>query len=429
MQLSFQQVRWSMMITLSVSLLISFFHRFAIGVVAEDLQRELLLNAAMLSNLGAAYFYVYGLLQLPVGFFIDSLGPKRLTFYGMILAAAGSLVFAMAPGYGWALAGRILVTTGVSGIFLSILKIQSIWFEPRYFSLLAGLVSSVGNLGAVLAQAPLAAAAANWGWRSVFLGLCLLSFAAAAAIGIFVHDRPESKGFLALYPYRKASGRNLMDGLRQVLRNGYTWAALFGFAGLMGTNMALGGVWGVSYLSHVHGFGREAAAGLMLWMTIGLLCGSPTVGYIAGRIGRVRPLIVTGSSIALLIYGLLWWAPTMPTWLWSLLFLVLGLSAITFILCFTSTKEANALEYSGIATSVVNFGGFTISAIISLLMGLALDKTWDGTLVGSTPIYSLASYRLAFGVLLVFNVMGWIASFFLYERGRAKPAKTELETD
>lgn len=411
------------MVTLSLALLISFFHRFAIGVVAEDLQSELVLSAAMLSNLGAAYFYVYGILQLPVGFFIDGFGPRRLTLVGMILAAVGSFLFAVAPGYAVALTGRILVTIGVSGIFLSALKIQSVWFEARYFSLLAGLLSSVGNLGGVLAQAPLAAAAAAWGWRTVFMGLGLVSLAAAAAIALLVHDRPESKEFTPIHPYQKADRQSLLNGLQQVVRNRYTWFALFGFAGLMGANMAVGGVWGVSYLSHVHGFSRETAAGLMLWMTLGLLLGSPLVGYAAGRMGRVRPMISGGSTIALVIYVLLWWAPTMPIWLWSVTFLILGLSAITFILCFTSTKEANPLAYSGIATSVVNFGAFLISALISLLMGAALDRTWDGTIVGSSPVYDLSSYRTAFGILLAFNVVGWLCTFFLYEQKRSAPGR------
>jgi len=425
-----RSMRLRIMAALLLALLITFFHRFAIGVVADDLQRELLLSAAALSNLGAAYFYVYGVLQLPVGFILDGLGPKRLTAAGMVTAAAGSFLFAAAPNYGLALLGRIIVTTGLAGIFLSILKVQSIWFEARYFSLLAGITSSVGNLGAVLAQAPLAAAAAAWGWRTVFFGLGSVSLFSAAAIWIVVADRPEDRGVTPIHHYEQADRRALFQGLYAVLRNPHTWPAAVAFSGLMGTNMALGGVWGVSYLSHIHGFGRETAAMLMLWMTLGLLLGSPVVGFLAGKIGRLRPIICGGSTAALVVYAVLWIAPTLPIWAWTLLFLALGLSAISFILCFTSVKEANNLRYSGIATSVVNFSAFSVSALISLLMGWALDVTWDGVLAGSAPVYSLASFRWALGILLLFNLLGLTAAFFLYERAekKCKPAPAQRYT-
>ena len=49
------------------SFVLSFFHRTAPAAIAGELTRAFAINAAMLGTLAATYFYVYTLLQIPVG--------------------------------------------------------------------------------------------------------------------------------------------------------------------------------------------------------------------------------------------------------------------------------------------------------------------------------------------------------------------------
>ncbi len=73
------------------SFLLSFFHRTAPAAIAGELTRAFAINSAVLGTLAATYFYVYTLLQIPVGVLADTLGPRRILSAGSLIAGAGSL--------------------------------------------------------------------------------------------------------------------------------------------------------------------------------------------------------------------------------------------------------------------------------------------------------------------------------------------------
>src|SRR5512135_1768590 len=78
---------------------LSFFHRTAPAAIAGELTRAFAINAAVLGTLAATYFYVYTILQIPVGVLADTLGPRLILSIGSLVAAAGSLLFALAPAW------------------------------------------------------------------------------------------------------------------------------------------------------------------------------------------------------------------------------------------------------------------------------------------------------------------------------------------
>jgi sugar phosphate permease len=61
------------------------------GAIAGDLQHEFAIGAAALGMLGATYFYVYALMQVPSGVLADTLGPRVTLTAGMLIAGAGSI--------------------------------------------------------------------------------------------------------------------------------------------------------------------------------------------------------------------------------------------------------------------------------------------------------------------------------------------------
>src|SRR5512137_1856181 len=110
------------------SFILSFFHRTAPAAIAGELTRAFAINSAVLGTLAATYFYVYTLLQIPVGVLADTLGPRIILASGSLVAGVGSLAFGLAPGWEIAAVGRTLVGIGVSTAFIAILKISAVWF-------------------------------------------------------------------------------------------------------------------------------------------------------------------------------------------------------------------------------------------------------------------------------------------------------------
>ena len=80
------------------SYVLSFVHRTAPAAIAGELTQAFDISSAALGALAATYFYVYTLLQVPAGVLADTLGPRRLLAGGSLVAGAGSLLFALAPG-------------------------------------------------------------------------------------------------------------------------------------------------------------------------------------------------------------------------------------------------------------------------------------------------------------------------------------------
>jgi sugar phosphate permease len=358
------------------SFVLSFFHRTAPAAIADELARAFAINSARLGTLAATYFYVYTVLQIPVGVLADTMGPRRLLAAGSLVAGAGSVAFALAPTWEIAAAGRTLVGVGVSVAFIAILKVSAVWFPAGRFATLNGITMFAGNLGAVIAGAPLAWLVTLASWRVVFLGLAALSFALGIATWLKVRDRPEDLGFRPVHASPAAGWAKLHWGraLASVLSNPATWPGFFVNAGIAGSYLAFAGLWAVPYLEQVHRMSRVVAALHTSSLLLGVAFGAVLVGALSDRLARRRGVI----RVYAILYGVSWlpWLlhaqwPLPATLAW---FGLMGLLIPGFTLTWAVAKEVNRPEHSGIATSVANVGIFVGTGILQPLVGAILDR-------------------------------------------------------
>src|SRR5674476_647532 len=169
---------------------LSFFQRFAPAGIASDLAAAFNTSASSLGALAATYFYVYTLMQVPTGILVDTLGPRRILLIGGVVGGAGSLLFGLASGVELALLGRTLIGLGVSVTFIAMLKIIAVSFDERRFATLVGLSMLIGNLGSVLAGAPLSWLAQATSWRGIFVALAGVSLLLGIACWVLVREQP-----------------------------------------------------------------------------------------------------------------------------------------------------------------------------------------------------------------------------------------------
>jgi sugar phosphate permease len=384
------------------SFVLSFFHRTAPAAIAGELTRAFAISGAVLGTLAATYFYVYTLLQIPVGVLADTLGPRRILSAGALVAGAGSLAFALAPTWEIAAAGRTLVGVGVSVAFIAILKISAVWFPADRFATLNGVTMFAGNLGAVIAGAPLAWLVTQTSWRVVFAALAALSVLLGIATWWRVRDRPEALGFAPVNPLPPAAaGVRWTRALATVLANRRTWPGFFVNVGIGGSYLAFAGLWAVPFLVDTRGLSRVVAAEHGSALLLGVAFGSMIVGVVSDRLRSRRGVMRAYAALYVLSWtpwlaGVDWPLPATLAW-----FALMGLLIPGFTLSWTIAKEANRPEHSGIATAVVNVGIFLGTGVLQPLAGLLLDRgRAGGTLAGAwDQVLLLLAGAATFGAL------------------------------
>jgi MFS family permease len=174
----------------AVMFAMSQFYRSSVAVISPDLMQEMGLNALDLSRISAAFFYAFALMQIPVGIFLDTVGPKTAMVGLTLVSVAGAVVFALGTTPGWLTFGRVLLGIGMACNFMGALKLLTLWFEPRQFATLSALVVSLGTLGNIAAATPLVLLVGWVGWRHSFLVIAGFTLALVLVFLAVIKDRP-----------------------------------------------------------------------------------------------------------------------------------------------------------------------------------------------------------------------------------------------
>jgi sugar phosphate permease len=417
--LRFEAAKWSIFAILILTYILVYFHRMAPGVVADYLMAEFSTTGTRLGTLSAIYFLVYAVMQIPSGVLADTLGIRASVVAGNLTAGAGSICFGLAGSFETACLGRFLVGLGVSVVFVSIMKSNSIWFHERVFGFMSGLTLLIGNLGSVVAAGPLSLALTLFAWRSIFVGIGILSLALAFLGFFIIRNRPEDLGFPApnRTPERTADPvkSRWLASLRSVMATPGLWPGFWVQFGMIGGLYAFMGLWGIPFLKNVHGLDRSMAARHMTVMLLCFALGALFFGWFSDRMGRRRPILLAGVILYNAAWLALMKAPWAPGVQGCILFGVMGFAGSSFVLTFACAKEIIHPGLSGMAVSVVNTGCFIGTALMQPLFGWIADLTWDGTLQEGARLYSAGDYRNGFIAMAVFALIGLAGAFKVHE--------------
>lgn len=398
--------KWVVWGILAIIYAVVFFHRLSIGIIREELMSEFNINSMTFANIGAVYFYVYMLMQIPSGVLVDLYGARRLVTVGTLIAGIGSIVFSVAYSLIFIFIGRFMVGLGVSVVFIPILKIQSIWFDEREFGTVTGLTSFVGNLGGVLAQTPLALMVYYFSWRVSFLIIGVFTIVLSILCIFIVKDSPE---IINNNERKNNDIKEMVSALRNVITNKNTWPPFIVFAALFGSFIAFTGTWGRTYLIEVYKISKLNSANYTLAATLGLSFSCVIIGKISDALKRRKNIVI----ICMLVNLICWMVVVYGVGNISMIGLffvttVLGSTCSAVVMCFALAKETNHSKFVGISTSIVNMGGFVGAALIPVIIGKYLDNH-------SSELILSEAYQNGFKVCLVSMIIGTVVSFLIKE--------------
>ena len=403
--------RWIVFGTIGLVYFFVYFHRVSTSVIVSDLLAAFQTNATALGFMSSMYFYVYAAEQPLVGYLSDKLGPRRVMGYWSVAAAAGCLVFGLAPDIGWATAGRALIGIGVGGVYVPAIKAFSMWFRKEEFGTMIGLLMSMGNFGAVIATAPLAWAAGTWGWRATFFGIGAVTLALAFATLFATRDYSENRdavGEPAPASEESSSGK---PGFIRVMASKQFWLAALVFFGIYGTLVTLQGLWATPFLMAVLGIERIPAGKLNMLIPVGVIFGAPLFGWLPGRFGLKLRRVLAGI---LFVYVFTWvcitfaYAQLQMAGL-SATLLVMGIFAGGFIsVLWGIVRETTPVEILGFTSGLLNPAPFFGVAVFQVLTGAILDRFGE---VGG--LYPVSGFQSAFLVCLVANAVCLVLGLFI----------------
>ena len=413
--------RWMVFSVISLIYLFVYFHRVSTSVIAQDILKAFNVNATALGFMSSMYFYLYAFEQPVVGYFTDKLGARRVIAYCTLAAAAGCFMFALAPGIGWASAGRALIGIGVGGVYIPAVKSFSQWFRKNEFATMVGLLLAVGNFGAIIATTPLAWAAKNWGWRASFHIIGWISLALAAGALFLIKDFKESGATVEDEHISEPAGTGTEEiPFYMALISFQFWILAVIFFGVYGIVMTFQGLWATPYLMAVLETDRIAASRLNMLIPMGFIVGAPLFGRLSDRIfkSKIQVIILLLAILTLSWAGILF---GMELGMLPVIFIliIMGIATGGFISTFWAhIRETTPARILGSVSGLLNPAPFLGVAVFQVLTGSFLDR---GRLIDGT--YPSGAYRSSFMLCFLVSCACFILSFFLKEH---KPEEKQI---
>ncbi|MEE8472975.1 MAG: MFS transporter [Dehalococcoidia bacterium] len=425
--------RWRIWIVAVLAHTIGMFHRAAMAPMADRLMADFSISALAFGSLGAVYFYIYAAMQLPSGVLADTLGPRKTIAAGLLLSTLGSLIMSAAPSFGVAYAGRLVVSFGVSIVWLSVIKVLMGWFRTRDLATMTGLSGSLANLGQVAAATPLALMVMWVGWRMSFVSVGLVSFALALANWFIVRDSPAQVGLphtaepdpkdgLQVAPTSPSSDLSLARRFKIVFGNRHLWPLFLLASGTYGAYATLFHNWAVIYLMQIYGVQRDFAANFVLIATIGMMVGFPVAGLLSDRIWKRRRLpavLFTGLCLTSFLILALWDGGRPPIGMLYPLSFFMGLGTAAMPITFAVIGDVVQPSVRGLASGLINMGFFVGAAIAQPLFGYILDRGWRGQMVAGARVYPLEAFQQGLFLCCGLVALGFLGALLVKEtRGR-----------
>ncbi len=395
--------------------LIGFYQRVAPAVITRELMSEFTLGAAALGNLAAFYYYSYVAMQIPAGVLADRWGPRRVLSAGAAIAAAGTLLFALAPGYAAAGLGRLLIGGSVGVAFVAMLKLAGHWFAPTRFAMLSGLALACGVLGAVSAGVPLRLLVDAFGWRNVLGVSAVVTGLLAVVIWLAVRDDPAERGYASYAPARPARHAPILEAIRQTLATRNVWLVFLISGAVSGPTLTFGGLWGVPFLSTHYGLSTSQASMITSLLLVCWAVAGPIVGAFSDRLRRRKALYALGAVLAAAGWCAALLVPGLPLPLLVAMLGFTGCASSAVMVGFAIAKESSPAALAGTAGGIANMGNMLGGMIMQPAVGWVLDRRWTGTLANGVRVYDFDAYRAGFTLMLAWLAAALILLVFVRE--------------
>lgn len=389
--------------------ILNYMDRASVSIAAPHMIEELGLTQTQIGLMGSVFSWTYAVCQLPAGYIIDRVGPRRVYFLAVGMWSIATALMSVGQTLGHFLTFRFLLGIGESPNSPNCSKITTQWFPRSERGQATGIWDSGSKWGSALAPPVLTLLMLAFGWRAMFLVIGIAGLALAVAFWAF-YRAPEDARHLSDEEYRHIlSGRDAsaVDGTPEVR---IPWLKLFTYRQTWG--MMLGfftSIWIWNIFITFLPLYLQSSLGVTIQRT-GLLAAIPYVvaalaaiygGRITLRLARRGASPMAAKKRVLIICAitsgaLLCLVPLVPGLVSALIVLsaALGLIAIIQSQSWALTTDIVPDAYAARFGGIMNFGGYFGGALAPVVTGMIHDRT------GSySPSFILAGIIAACGAV------------------------------
>ncbi|MEY5002225.1 MAG: hypothetical protein RL678_34 [Pseudomonadota bacterium] len=356
------------------------------AVIAPALSADLQLSNADLGLLSAAYFMGFGMMQLPIGVWLDRHGPRRTESALLLFGAVGAAIFACSHTLLGVWVGRALIGVGVSSCLMAAFKAFRVWYPAERQSQLGSWMLVIGTSGALSATVPVAMLLPLIGWRNIFFGVAGALLLAAWVLFSRLRDVEQAMSAVHTKPVSSTTAVDAAASISASDEPGY--AAIFSDpyfrrmallgAVHQGGFMALQSLWAGPWMMTVLGMSIEQTSHVLFLFNLSLLIAYLGLSWWAPRYvayGQRRGLpalrvVAIGLSLSVLLQGLMVLLPYPQSWwLWVPFAVVITVTTLGQ----THVSLAFPTALVGRANSAFNLTLFVGAFSLQWGIGLLLD--------------------------------------------------------
>ncbi len=383
--------------------LFSQFFRSFVSIIAADLTRDLGFGPAELGWISSAWFAAFALAQFPIGYLLDTVGPRRTMASLMLAGVAGGLLFALSNSFAVSLLAMALIGIGCSPVLMAGLYIFGRTAAPERFAMLASLLVGLGNIGNLVAATPLAYAAETIGWRVSMAAVGMSMAVAALLTFLFLSDPPRVE--------RREGKTSMLGDVLTIMRMRALWFVfpihVFSYAAVATER----GLWIGPFLESVHGVEAIARGNIAFAMSVGMALGALACGPVARLMGEAKKPAVIANFVTLGLFLMLGFLTAMPVTLIAIVLTGIGFFGLSYSLLLSHGRPFFPDHLLGRGVTFLNFLAIGGAGLMQAVTGNVMKGLLTS---GTTPAEAYAVIHTGIGLAILLALL-------LYLRAPARP--------
>ena len=380
-----RRMQWIAIGLATAAIALNYVDRSTLAVGNIKIREEFGISATAIGALQSAWSITYALCQVPIGYFLDRLGPRWLVGVALVLWSLAQAAGGFAVSYVQLLWARVALGAAECPAFPAAVRVTSDWFHVKDRGRPTGVYNSGGSIGPFIAPPLLTGLMLAFGWRMMFITMGIAGVLGALVWFKLYRDpaktelEPQDQAYLAAN--RAAEGKVEARHWGRLFRFQSMWGLMLG-AFCTGYAVWMYQTWLPAYLEmqqHISIAKTGFLASIPLFCSI---LGAWSGGWLTDRLhARGMALVASRrlpSIVGLLLSGLFTVAATMagsPTQ--AIVFISLAMFFLSLGIAgkWTLITAVAPQSYCTSVASIQNFGGYLGGTVSPIVTGFVVDVT------------------------------------------------------